>query len=82
MSKHFSESFIYVETKKLLMELGWTLIAGEPSGGSDHLPRIEIRDPNMNDKGSRGSYKVDIISVKNKSLLLTEAKVRKTEHNL
>lgn len=75
MSEHLNESFVYVETKKLLTKLGWTLIAGEPSGGSDHLPRIEIRDPGMNEKGSRGSYKVDLISTKNKNLLLTEVKV-------
>ncbi len=75
MQRHLNESFVYVETKKLLTGLGWVLVAGEPSGGSNNLPRIEIRNPSMSDKGSKGSYKVDLISTKNKNLLLTEVKV-------
>ncbi len=75
MSKDLNESFIYFETKRLLAQLDWTIVAGEPSGGSDHLPRIEIRDPSMNSKGSKGSYKVDLIATKSKNLLLVEAKI-------
>jgi hypothetical protein len=75
MQEHFNESFVYVKTKKILASLGWKIIAGEPAGGSDHLPRIEIRDPSMTNKGSKGSYKIDIIATKNNKILLTEVKI-------
>ena len=70
-----NESFVYFSSKEILKGLGWTLVAGEPAGGSDNLPRIEIRDPKMSHKGSKGAYKIDVISIKNHTLLLTEVKV-------
>lgn len=76
MSNYINESHIYYRTKEFLKHAGWHVLAGEPSGGSDDLPRIEIRDPSHRLKGSKGSYKIDLISCKGKELLLTEVKIK------
>ena len=75
MFNYINESHIYFQTKQILNSLGWSPIAGEPSGGSDELPRVEIRNPMNSRKGSRGSYKIDLISTKDDFILLTEVKV-------
>ena len=72
---HIDETYIYFKTKEYLIKNGWIPLAGEPAGGSDELPRIEIRDPDNRNKGSKGSYKIDLISQKKDAILLTEAKV-------
>lgn len=69
-----SESEIYVYTKEFLKEQGWELVGGEPPGGTDELPRIEIKDPEYRKKGSNGSKKVDLIAQKSGNILLLELK--------
>jgi len=76
MSNYQNETHVYVYTKKFLRDNGWILIAGEPAGGSDELPRVEIRDRLNTNKGSKGSYKIDLIGVKGDLLLLTEIKTK------
>lgn len=76
MHNYINETHVYFQTKDLLKKMGWVIIAGEPAGGSDEIPRVEIRDINNMGKGSKGSYKIDLISMKNNLLLLTEVKVR------
>lgn len=82
MDPHTDESLVYYRAKEFLITLGWLPIAGEPAGGSDHLPRIEIRDPAHTGKGSKGAYKIDLISVKESKLLLTELKVSFSESDV
>lgn len=69
-----SESEIYVYSKRFLRKCGWTLVGGEPPGGSDGLPRIEAKHPKINAKGSEGSKKVDIIAHHQGHVLLLELK--------
>lgn len=69
-----SEPEIYVYAKWFLNRCGWTLVGGEPPGGTDALPRIEAKDPNFSKKGSRGSKKVDLIAHRDDHLLLLELK--------
>lgn len=69
-----SEPEIYVYAKRFLRRCGWTLVGGEPPGGTDALPRIEAKDPEFEKKGSRGSKKVDLIAYRNGRLLLLELK--------
>lgn len=69
-----SEPEIYVYAKWFLNRCGWTLVGGEPPGGTDALPRIEAKDPNFSKKGSRGSKKVDLIAHRDGYLLLLELK--------
>lgn len=74
MGDVLSESEIYVYSKGFLRKCGWTLIGGEPPGGSDGLPRIEAKHPEVDAKGSEGSRKVDIIAYQNRYVLLLELK--------
>ena len=74
MGNVLSESEIYVYSKRFLRQSGWTLVGGEPPGGTDSLPRVEAKHPEMQAKGSRGSKKVDIIAHRGGHLLLLELK--------
>lgn len=74
MEDVLSESEIYVYSKRFLRKSGWTLIGGEPPGGSDGLPRVEAKHPEVDVKGSEGSKKVDIIAYRNGHILLLELK--------
>lgn len=69
-----TESEVYVYTKEFLREQGWTLVGGEPPGGTDELPRIEIKDPEHGGIGSNGSKKVDLIAQRSGKVLLLELK--------
>lgn len=69
-----SEPEIYVYAKWFLDRRGWTLVGGEPPGGTDALPRIEAKDPSHAEKGSAGSKKVDLIAYRGGDLLLLELK--------
>jgi len=74
MGDVLSESEIYVYSKRFLRNCGWKLIGGEPPGGSDGLPRVEAKHPDVDVKGSEGSKKVDIIAYRNGYVLLLELK--------
>lgn len=74
MGDVLSESEIYVYSKRFLRNCGWTLIGGEPPGGSDGLPRVEAKHPEVDIKGSEGSKKVDIIAHRRGYILLLELK--------
>lgn len=74
MGDVLSESAIYVYSKRFLRKCGWKLIGGEPPGGSDGLPRVEAKHPEVDVKGSEGSKKVDIIAYRNGYVLLLELK--------
>lgn len=74
MGDVLSESEIYVYSKRFLRNSAWTLIGGEPPGGSDGLPRVEAKHPEVDVKGSEGSKKVDIIAYRNGHVLLLELK--------
>lgn len=68
------ESKIYFYIKKYLRLTGWVLLGGEPPDGSNELKRIEIRDPEHLDKGSKGALKIDLIASRDRILLLIEIK--------
>ncbi len=74
MGDVLSESEIYVYSKRFLRNCGWTLIGGEPPGGSNGLPRVEAKHPDVNVKGSQGSKKVDLIAYRSGYILLLELK--------
>lgn len=74
MGDVLSESEIYVYSKRFLRNSGWSLVGGEPPGGSDGLPRVEAKHPEKETKGSGGSKKVDIIAYREGYLLLLELK--------
>lgn len=65
---------MYVGAKKILQRLGWTVIAGQPPSGSDHLPVVEIKSPLRTGIGSIGSYKPDLIAHREGHSMLVECK--------
>jgi hypothetical protein len=69
-----TEVFLYMALKKFLASLGWVTLAGQPPSGSDHIPVVEIKDPALSDKGSRGSYKPDLVALRSDELFVFEVK--------
>lgn len=70
------ETFVYQSVCRYLSRLGWTLLGGQPPSGTDHLPVIEVKDPGNMGKGSKGSYKPDLVAWHDQTLLLVELKPR------
>lgn len=67
-----TQSEIYYYLKQYLKDRKWNLLAGEPPDGSNDLIRMEIRDESFRGKGSKGSYKIDLVALKQRALLLIE----------
>ncbi len=74
---HLREDEVYLGTKSLLAKHGWLLIGGQPPSGCNHLPVIEVKDKRMNERGSRGAYKPDLVAYKNGILMLIECKPKR-----
>jgi hypothetical protein len=68
------EDGVYLATKRFLKANGWLMLAGQPPNGCDHLPVVEIKAPNRTEKGSKGTYKPDLIAYRKGVLLLVECK--------
>ena len=69
-----SEEEVYLGAKVILKRAGWQVVAGQPARGTDNLPVVEVKSPDVSEKGSLGSYKPDIIAIREGSTLLVEAK--------
>lgn len=76
--RYLREDFIFLSIKSYLRSHGWNLLGGEPPDGtSDDLIRIYIRAEGIRDRlHSLGAVKIDLMSVKDGVLLLTEVKPR------
>ena len=60
--------------KEYLSRLDWTVVAGEPPNGTDHMPVFEMHDSDYTGKGSKGSKKIDLLAYKKPYFLLIELK--------
>jgi len=69
-----NENEIYQLLKPYVKNLGWTVLGGEPPGGTDHIPVIELKDPTNISGGSKGSKKIDLVFFKDNNFLLLELK--------
>lgn len=69
-----SETGIFISVKSHLLEQGWYVLGGQPPSGTDLLPVIEIRDPTHTGKGSKGSYKPDLVAWHDSKLFVIELK--------
>lgn len=69
-----TETAVYLKVKKHLKTTGWSLLAGQPPSGTDHLPVIEIKDDFTSGNGSKGSFKPDLVAWKNDVLVFIELK--------
>lgn len=73
MSK-LNETQVFILVKSFLLDNGWQVLGGQPPSGTDLLPVIEIRDPAHKGKGSKGSYKPDLVAWKDSKLAIIELK--------
>jgi hypothetical protein len=81
--KKWNEGSVHVAMRNIVRNSGWTLIAGEYPGGSDHeLYPLNVVDPaiardNSPDcrRHSLGELIPDLIAIKGRDLLIAEAKV-------
>lgn len=69
-----NETQVFILVKNYLVENNWQVIGGQPPSGTDYLPVIEIRDPTYKGKGSKGSYKPDLIAWYDSKLVIIELK--------
>lgn len=68
------EDQIYSLTKIWLLEKGYSILGGQPPRGTDRFPVIEIKSDEHSDKGSRTSYKPDLVVATNTCLVVIECK--------
>ena len=68
------EDEVYVGTKIWFKKIGFTPLAGQPPNGCDNIPTIEIKDIKNRKKGSKGSFKPDLVFGNPSYLVLVECK--------
>jgi hypothetical protein len=69
-----TETEIYLCLKVWLREHAWRIIGGEPAGGTNDIPIIEIKNVEYESKGSKGSRKIDLVAFRDGYFLLIEVK--------
>ena len=69
-----TEEEVYLGCKNYLLKNGYKVIAGQPARGVDHLPVIEIKGDNDGTKGSKFSYKPDLVAFKENFIYIIECK--------
>lgn len=71
-----NETEVYIATKTVLKQFGLRLIGGQPPNGTDSFPVIEIADPTILSKGSKGSFKPDLVAFcsKRQKIVIVECK--------
>jgi len=68
------EDEVYVGTKVWFKNIGFIPLAGQPPNGCDNIPTIEIKEINNREKGSKGSFKPDLVFGNSNYLVLVECK--------
>lgn len=68
-----SEEEVYNGCKNFLINNGYSVVAGQPPRGVDHLPVIEIKE-DTGIKGSLSSYKPDMVAYKDDIFYIIECK--------
>ena len=68
-----TEEEVYNGAKIWLKKNAFFILAGQPARGVDHLPVIEIKN-STGDKGSKFSYKPDLVAYKNNIFYIIECK--------
>lgn len=82
MTRALSETEVYLALKKYLDGKGWEILGGQPPGGTNSIPLIELKDHEYKGKGSKGSKKVDLIAFKRPYFLLIELKAFRSESDI
>jgi hypothetical protein len=68
------EDAVYLAAKRWFQNRGFVVLAGQPPGGCDNIPVIEIKDDLAKEKGSRRSFKPDLIVANDSFFLVIECK--------
>lgn len=68
------EDEVYFHTKEALEKTGLKVVAGQPPRGTDRVPVIEVKTVENQTKGSRGSFKPDLVAANEKVILIVECK--------
>jgi hypothetical protein len=68
------EDEVYVSAKVWFRNNGFAAIAGQPPSGCDNIPTVEIKDLTNREKGSKGSFKPDLIVANIENLIIVECK--------
>ena len=68
------EDEIYLLTKSWLLEQKFEILGGQPPNGTDRFPVIEIKSDATTAKGSKLSYKPDLVVATPGALLIIECK--------
>jgi hypothetical protein len=76
------EDAVYVATKSWFIQSGYKALAGQPPNGCDNIPTIEIKEPSNQGKGSKGSYKPDLVFANERFLILVECKPSHSDADL
>ena len=72
--KILSEEEVYLGAKKILLENEFIILGSQPPRGIDHYPVIEIKYNLTGTKGSKHSYKPDIVAYKDGYFYIVECK--------
>lgn len=68
------EDEVYVGTKAWFRKNGFIPLAGQPPNGCDNIPTIEIKEHSHRNKGSKGSFKPDLVVANQSFIVLVECK--------
>jgi hypothetical protein len=68
------EDEVYYYTKRWMISRGFQILGGQPPRGTDTFPVIEIKSDESQEKGSRESFKPDLVVATPEVLLVVEGK--------
>ena len=68
------EDEVYVGTKVWFRNNSFVPLAGQPPNGCDNIPTIEIKEVNNRAKGSKGSFKPDLVFGNSNYIVIVECK--------
>lgn len=77
-----SEPEIYLRMKGWLREKKWKILGGEPPGGTNDIPIIEIKTSHYHGKGSYGSKKIDLVGYKEGYFIFLELKTKYSRYDI
>ncbi|MEM0287011.1 MAG: hypothetical protein QXG05_02400 [Nitrososphaerota archaeon] len=69
-----NENQVYLALKQWLHKEGWLVVGGEPPGGTNDIPVVEMKNATHTMKGSKGSRKIDLVAFRDGYFLLIECK--------
>ena len=69
-----NESEVYILAKNWFNSNHFKIVAGQPPSGSDNIPVIEIKKNLITNKGSKDSFKPDLVAINSNNIVIIECK--------